>query len=330
VTPELKHLWALGLLALPLALAVLAWRWRRHRPGLVVATAAALKHGHRSLRSRLSGLPLALRLLALGLLALAIARPRLGERFEDVITEGVDVVFALDVSGSMRAEDLRPKNRLHVAKEVIGRFVDGREHDRLGLVAFAGKAFTQCPLTLDYGLLKQVLAGIGFDTVDEDGTAIGLGLTTALNRLRGTPAQSKVVVLVTDGINNRGAIDPFTAAEAARALGVKVYTVGVGTRGRAPIPVQTDLGVQYVYQQLPLDEEALKRIATSTGGYYFRATDTTSFEEALRRIGELEKSRIETRVHHRYDELFAPFAGAAALLLAVEGLLGSTWLRRLP
>jgi len=327
---EWKHAWALLLVLIPLGLATLAFVRRRRRPAVVLSATAAFRVVAPSLRVRLRFLPMALRIAALVLFAVAIARPRTGERYEDIITHGVDMMIAMDVSGSMRAEDFRPRNRLHVAKEVVRKFVVTREHDRLGLVVFAGKAFTQCPLTLDYGLLGQFVDAVDFDSVDEDGTAIGMAVATSLNRLRSSNAKSRVVVLVTDGINNRGAIDPLTAAQLAQAIEAKIYTVGVGTRGKVPIPVQGTAGrPKYVYDELPLDEATLERIAEETGGYYFRATDADSFEEALRRIGELETTRIETREYVTYDELFLPLLIGGFGALGLEAILGSTWLRRL-
>lgn len=321
---EWRHPWALALVILPIALGLLARR--RRRPALAVSSVAAFRAVPVSTRVRLAWAPLALRVLALVAMAVAIARPRSGERFSDVITHGVDMVVALDVSGSMQAEDFRPNNRLHVAKDVVQRFIDTREHDRLGLVVFAGTAFTQCPLTIDYGLLKQFVERVSFDAVEVDGTAIGMAIATSVNRLRRSDAKSRVVVLVTDGINNRGSIDPLTAAGLAKALGVRVYTVGVGTDGRVRIPV----GGQYQFLELPLDEKVLRRIAEETGGYYFRATDAQSFEEALSRIGEMEKTAIETNEYVTYDELFAPLLGLALVALILEALLAGVVLRRLP
>jgi len=242
----------------------------------------------------------------------------------------VDIVVALDVSGSMRAEDFRPRNRLTVAKEVFLRFIERREHDRLGMVVFAGTALTQCPLTSDHRILEQLVQSVDFDTVPRDGTAIGMALATSLNRLRESKAKSRVIVLLTDGINNAGPVDPETAAEMAKTLGVKIYSVGVGTRGPVPFPVQTSRGVDYVPQEFPLDEQGLARVAELTGGYYFRATDASSLEEAFRRIDSLEKSELEVRSFSDYAESFSGLALGALVLVGLEVLLGASWLRKLP
>lgn len=269
-----------------------------------------------------------IRTLALVLLVAALARPQSGARTETVSTHGVDIVVALDNSGSMKAEDFQPLNRLAVAKRTVAEFVSGRKSDRIGLVVFAGLSVTRCPLTIDHAMLDQFLEEVSF--ADVDGTAIGMGLATAVNRLRPSSAESKVVVLVTDGRNNRGEIGPETAAEAARTLGVKVYTVGVGSEGLVPIPMDTPLGRRYVSQQLDLDEELLRDIADRTGGQYFRATDPEALRGVFETIDALETTEIETRVRVLYAELFRPFVVPAAGLLLLEGLLFSTRLRRIP
>jgi Ca-activated chloride channel family protein len=264
--------------------------------------------------------------LVLVLLVSAIARPQAGARIENVSTFGVDIVVALDISGSMRAEDFQPKNRLEVARRTVERFVAGRSSDRIGLVVFASLAATRSPLTLDHEMLGQFLAQLDFAPREQDGTAIGLGLATALNRLRESEARSKIVVLVTDGRNNRGQIGPLAAAEAAKALEVKVYTVGVGSRGEVPIP--TPLGRRLV--RIELDEELLQSIADLTGGQYFRATDAEGLQEIFDTIDDLEKTEIERRVRVVYSELFLYFLLPALGLLLLERLLAGTRLRRIP
>jgi Ca-activated chloride channel homolog len=265
------------------------------------------------------------------LLVAALARPQSGAREETVNTEGVDIVVALDISGSMRCEDFRPLNRLGVAKRTVGEFADGRETDRIGLVVFSAVATTRCPLTLDRAMLESFLDDVDFTPQEEDGTAIGLGLATAVNRLRTSPARSKVVVLVTDGRNNRGQIGPEAAAEAARALGVRVYTVGVGTEGEAPYPAYDGpLGKKYVMLREDLDEPLLKRVATTTGGAYFRATDPEALRQVFAKIDALEKTRIESRVRVLYTELFPLALLPAGLLFLGEALLAATRLRRIP
>ena len=268
-----------------------------------------------------------LRALVLALVVLSLARPQAGARIENVSTFGVDIVIALDISGSMRAEDFQPKNRLEVARRTVDQFVAGRPSDRMGLVVFASLAATRSPLTLDHEMLRQFLQQLDFAPPEQDGTAIGLGLATALNRLRDSDARSRVVVLVTDGRNNRGQIGPKAAAEAARALGVKVYTIGVGSDAEVPIPFGT-LGRRLV--RIELDEELLKQIAESTGGRYFRATDAEGLQSVFETIDELEKTEIESKVRVIYSEMFPLVLVPAVMLLLFERLLASTRLRRLP
>ena len=269
--------------------------------------------------------------VALALAVVALARPQSGSRQETVFTEGVDIVVALDVSGSMRCEDFQPQNRLEVARETVGHFVEGRPSDRIGLVAFSAIASTRCPPTTDHAMLRQLLEGVDFAPREDDGTAIGLGLATAVHRLRTSPAKSRVAVLVTDGRNNRGQVGPEDAAEAARALGVRVYTVGVGTEGEAPYPIDGGLfGRRYVMVREDLDEDLLRRIASATGGRYFRARDREGLARVFATIDDLEKVRIESRVRVLYTELFHLALLPAALLLAGEAALAGTRLRRIP
>lgn len=272
------------------------------------------------------------RALVLLLLVVSVARPQSGAQIESVSTHGVDIVLVLDVSGSMRAEDFRPSNRLEVARRTVERFINGRATDRLGLVVFAGLATTRCPLTLDHEMLKQFLSEVDFAAREQDGTALGMGLATGVNRLRESEARSKVVVLVTDGVNNRGQIGPRAAAEAARALEVKVYTIGVGSEGEAPVPVDygPPVGVRYVMQRVELDEELLQEIAEKTDGRYFRATDAEGLEEIFATIDKLEKTEVESRIRVLYSELFPLTLIPAVVLLLLERLLGTTRLRRIP
>jgi Ca-activated chloride channel family protein len=258
------------------------------------------------------------KLAGLALLVVAMARPQRGIEEEEVLTEGVDIIVALDASGSMAAEDFEPKNRLFVAKLVVSQFIEGLRHDRVGLVVFAGKAFTRCPLTLDYGVLLNVLEDVQLGTI-EDGTAIGSALATSLNRLRESKAKSRVIILVTDGVNNRGEIQPLDAARMAKALGVKIYTVGVGSRGTARFPVN-DPTYGKIYMNLPveIDEASLTRMAETTGGIYYRATDRPSLERIFQEIARLEKTRIEVKTYTHYNELFVKWLlPALCLLLAV-------------
>jgi Ca-activated chloride channel family protein len=271
------------------------------------------------------GLPL-LRLAVLLLLVSAAARPQAGSKLETVTSHGVDVVVALDVSGSMRAEDF-PGNRLAEARRAVERFIDGRPSDRIGLVVFATRALTRCPLTLDHPLLQELLRQVDFAPKGLDETALGMGLATAVNRLRKSDARSKVVVLLTDGRNNRGAVAPETAADAARTLGVKVYPIGVGTDGRVPIPGAAG---RVPRLQLDLDEPLLQRIAAATGGRYFRATDAASLGEILAEIDGLERTEVASRVRVLHEELFHRALVPGLLLLGLERLLLATRLKRIP
>jgi Ca-activated chloride channel family protein len=268
--------------------------------------------------------------LAILLVTLALARPQKGLRENELSGRGVDIVLALDVSTSMRAEDFQPDNRLFVAKQVAQVFVQQRPHDRLGLVIFAGTAVTQCPLTLNHAVLLDLLQRVDFGMV-EDGTAIGQGLATALNRLRESRAKSRVVILLTDGDNNRGAIDPLTAADLARALGVRVYTIGVGTSGIAPMPVDDPtFGRRYVMQPVVIDEATLKSIADKTGGKYFRAKDSQALAAIYRQIDQMEKSDLTSAAYSEWRDLGPDLACAAALLFALGFALSLTLWARVP
>lgn len=271
----------------------------------------------------------ALRMLALAALVVAFARPQSGVTGENVVTEGIDIVLALDISSSMLAEDIEP-NRIEAAKQVAADFVRGRRNDRIGLVVFAGEAFTQVPLTLDYDVVATVLGELQVGMI-EDGTAIGMGLATAVKRLRDSDAESKVIVLLTDGRNNRGEIDPLTAAQMAQALGVKVYSIGAGTRGVARVPVDDPMfGRRYASMRVDIDEPTLEQTAAVTGGQYYRATDRASLENIYREIDELETTEIEVQHFTRYGELFHFPLIAGLVLVVLETALGNTVLRKIP
>ena len=275
-----------------------------------------------------------LRLLALLLLAVAIARPQSEKRWDEITTEGIDIMLALDISGSMKAEDFKPKNRVTVAKEVVADFVKGLRNDRVGLVVFAAQSFTQCPLTLDYGVLLNFLNKVDIGLI-EDGTAIGNALATCVDRLKDSAAKSKVIVLLTDGENNAGIIDPLTAAQAAQAFGIRIYTIGVGRPEGTPIVYDDPIwGRQYARDEygnlilVRVDEKSLKEIAAITGGKYFRATDKTALEKIYHEIWRMEKTRFKVKEYQKYRELFPVFLLPALLLLAGEFLLGQTiWLK---
>jgi Ca-activated chloride channel family protein len=259
-----------------------------------------------------------------------MARPQTGRSESTVKSEGIDIMLLLDTSSSMQAQDFKPRNRLHVAKQVVTDFVAKRKADRIGLVVFAAQAITQCPLTLDYPILIELVDSVEFGML-EDGTAIGVALATACNRLKDSETESRIVVLLTDGRNNMGLISPITAAEIAKSLGIKVYTIGVGTRGPVPVPVDDPLfGRRMVPMEMKLDEATLKQIAQLTEGEYFRATDAEELMKIYDTIDELEKTTIETKSFVTYTDRFSFFVAPALALLLVQFLLGELWLREIP
>jgi len=283
-----------------------------------------------SWRTRLaSALPM-LKALGMALLIIALARPQSGYGDSKQSVEGVDIMLALDISGSMKAEDFKPNNRLHVAKEVIRNFIRGRESDRLGLVVFARRSFTQCPLTTDYDLLVSLLDRVDFGMV-EDRTAIGLALANAANRLRESNAKSKIVILLTDGVNNVDDLSPIDAAKAAAALGIKVYTIGAGRPGLVDIPYNDAFGaVRYSRQESEIDEETLGEIANLTGGKFYRAKDETTLQQIYQEISKLEKTKIEVQRFYRYNELFGQFLIFGLSFLLGELIISRTFLGGIP
>ncbi len=327
---EFAHPWVLLLAPALAVLLLLARRLPRGRAALRHPSLALLPAGAGGWRSAAGRILFGLRLAALVLVVLALARPRLAHSTREVEGEGIDIVVALDISGSMRALDFQPQDRLGVAKQVIREFVTQRPSDRIGLVVFASRAFTQCPLTVDRTVLLGFLDEVEVGLI-EDGTAIGLGLATATNRLKQSTARSRTVILLTDGLNNVPTLEPATAADLARALGVRVYTVGVGREGSAPYPVDDPLlGRRMTRIETHIDEALLRRIAATTGGEYFRAEDPEALRAIFAIIDRLETSRYQTTVSTTYRELMA-FCGAPALaLLLLEAVLGATLLRRLP
>ncbi len=273
---------------------------------------------------------LALRAIVLVLIVVGMARPQTGQSESSIKTEGVDIMLVLDTSSSMQAQDFRPKNRLHVAKEVVKDFVSKRTNDRIGLVVFAAEAISQCPLTLDYDVVRDLVDRVDFGML-EDGTAIGVALATACNRLKDTDSKSRVVVLLTDGRNNTGMVSPVTAGQVAKSLGIKVYTVGVGKKGRAPVPVNDPVfGRRMVQMEVQIDEETLLKIAQITDGEYFRATDADELMKIYDRIDELEKTEIETKTFTNYTDKVFLFIFPGLILLVLELLLGESILRRIP
>ncbi len=320
----------IALAAIPL-IVYLRWRYRRvHHLSLLMSDTALHKRHAGSGRARLRYLPLVLRVLVIATLVFALARPQSGTHEREVTSEGVDIVLLIDISTSMKGEDFRPRNRLEEAKVQAAEFVSKRENDRIGLVPFAGQAYTACPLTLDHDLLLEFMSQVRMGVV-EDGTAIGSALATGANRLRESRAESKIMVLLTDGDNNAGSIDPLTAARAAPSLGIKIYTIGVGKDGKVPYP-HTDpiFGKRYQYVETNLDETTLREIAAASGGKYFRAQNAESLAEIYREIDKLERTEISSVERVDYHEASTLFLLPAVLLLLCEFLLNHFVLRRLP
>lgn len=310
------------LFLLLLLIPVIGWyiyELRKADASIQIGNTRILQEQPKSLRVRLLHLPFILRVAAITLLSLALARPQLTNRWSSESTEGIDIMMALDISGTMLAEDLKP-NRLEAAKQVASDFVLARPNDQIGLVVFAGESFTQCPLTIDHAVLVNLFQSVEYGMI-EDGTAIGLGLANAVNRMKDSQTKSKVIILLTDGSNNRGDIDPQTAAEIAKTFGIRVYTVGVGSYGQARVPVQTPIGTQYITMDSEFDETTLQRIAQTTGGQYFRATDNSSLKKIYEQIDQLEKTKLRVREYSKHTENFAPFLYAALLCLLGEILL---------
>jgi Ca-activated chloride channel homolog len=311
--------------------AIIAWyivRQNDRYPDIQVPGFQWLEKASPSIRHYMHHVLFSVRLLVIALIILVVARPQSHNRWEEIMTEGIDIVISLDISSSMLAEDFKP-NRMVAAKNIASEFIAGRNHDRIGLVIFSGESFTQCPLTTDHAVLINLLNDVEIGMI-EDGTAIGMGLATAVNRLRNSESQSRIIILLTDGVNNRGSIDPLTAANIAAEFDIRVYTVGVGSRGPAPFPVTTPRGVQYQNIEADIDEEVLQEIARVTGGRYFRATDEEKLLEIYSDIEKLEQSLIEVRQFNTNREEYRSLALLAGLLLVSEWLLRILWLRNIP
>lgn len=318
-------LW-LATLVVPMVLYYL-WRERKGGASVKISSTRALSTAPRTVRYYVRHLPLVLRCAVVALVAVALARPQSDENVSKTTVDGIDIVLALDVSGTMLAADFQP-SRLAVAKDVAAKFIADRPNDRMGLVVFAGESYTQSPITTDKAALLTLLSKVDFGII-EDGTAIGMGLATSINRLRESDAKSKVVILLTDGVNNTGQVAPLAAADIAAEYGVKVYTVGVGKQGTAPYPVRDMWGrTQYVQQRVEIDEQTLTDIAAKTGGEYFRATDARTLYDIYDRINQLEKSKVETDNYVKHNELFATYLLWALGLLVVEFAVRRLWLNQ--
>lgn len=309
---------------------LIIWRFGKGKKSIAAIRVSTTKglDKSKSWKNAIQQFPFIFRLLALSCIIIALARPQ--TKFDETETEGegIDIVLCIDVSGSMTAQDFTP-NRMEAAKKVAIDFVNNRVSDRIGVVIFAGESFTQCPLTTDYDVLKAQISQIRNGLL-EDGTAIGSGLATSVDRLRNSKAKSKVVILLTDGVNNGGLIDPSTAKEIAKTFHIKVYTIGVGTDGYAPTPVSTPMGIVMQSQKVSIDEALLKDIANETGGKYFRATNNRSLENIYNEIDKMEKSKVEVITYHRYSEKFYPFIFAAMGFLLLELVLRYSLFKKFP
>lgn len=310
---------------------MLAWyifRFRKSGASIRFSSTMGFSSVTKSWKHYLRHAPIVLQMLGISLLVVALARPQSSSSWENVTTEGIDIVISLDISSSMLARDFNP-DRLEAAKDVATKFISGRPNDKIGLVVFAGESFTQCPLTTDHAVLINLFRDIECGMI-EDGTAIGNGLATSVSRLKESDARSRVIILLTDGENNRGEIAPATAAELAKTYGIRVYTVGVGTIGKAPYPVQTPFGTQLRDMDVKIDEETLQRIADITDGQYFRATDNNSLVQIYDEIDKLEKSKIDVKEYSRKQEEYQRFALWGGLILLCGLFLKITLFRNIP
>lgn len=316
------------LLFIPAIVVWYVFRFRKSQPSIRVSSILPFLKISRGNKTWLFHGLFVLRMISMVLIIIALARPQSTSSHNDINVEGIDIVMAMDISGSMLAQDFTP-NRIEAAKEVGIDFIKGRPDDRIGLVVFSGESFTQCPLTTDHNVLINLYRELHSGMID-DGTALGDGLATAVNRLKESKTVSKVIILLTDGVNNMGSVDPVSAAEIAKLYGVRVYTIGVGTQGYAPIPVQTPFGTQIQNMEVQIDEPLLERIAQMTGGKYFRAINRAALVEIYKEIDRMEKSKIDVTEFRKKSEEFMPWAFTGMLLLILELLLRYTVFRRLP
>jgi Ca-activated chloride channel family protein len=316
------------LLVIPLLVVWYFYRKKRYTADLQVSSTEGFAMVGRNLKFYAYHGLYVLRLLAVILLIIALARPQTSLSRQDISVEGIDLILALDVSGSMLAMDFKP-DRLEAAKDLAIEFIDGRPNDRIGLVIFSGETFTQCPLTTDHAVLKNLFRDIRSGMID-DGTALGDGLATAVNRLRGSKAVSKVIILLTDGVNNMGSLDPRSAAEIAKLYGIRIYTIGVGTMGQAPYPVQTPFGMQTQMMEVKIDEALLMEVAKGTDGKYFRATNNEKLRSIYQEIDKMEKSKIDVTEFRKKKEEFFPLVLLAFIFIGLEMLLRYMYLKNIP
>ena len=306
---------------------------KKNEPTLQVSTTRMYMQAPKSWKIYLLHAPFILRIIAIVMIILVLARPQTTDNWQNTEVEGIDIMLAVDVSTSMLAEDLKP-NRLEAAKEVASEFINGRPNDNIGLTIFAAESFTQCPLTIDHGVLLNLFQGIKGDIAQkgliEDGTAIGMGIANAVTRLKDSKAKSKVIILLTDGSNNRGDISPLTAAEIAKKFGIRVYTIGVGTNGTAPYPMPTYGGIQYVNVPVEIDEKTLTEISGTTNGNYFRATSNDKLKEVYQEIDKLEKTKLNVKEFSKREEEYEMFGWIAFICILLELLLRHTVLKKIP
>lgn len=323
-----EHPWMLlGLLLVPLLAAWWIWRYRKQEAALQHSNITLFDGVKKSLRARLRWLPYALRVVAVGAMVIALARPQSQLSRQEMTVEGIDIVMAMDLSGSMLAEDFKP-NRLEAAKNVAADFIEGRKTDRMGLVVFAGEAFTQVPLTIDHQVLLKQLGNLKSGTM-RDGTAIGDGLATAINRIKDSEAKSKVIILLTDGVNNQGSMDPLSAAEIAAMYNIRLYTIGVGSLGKAPYPFRDQFGrVHYQNIDVEIDEPLMRQMSQATSdGRYFRATNKKALKEIFDQIDEMEKSKIDVTQYAQTKDEYAFWLWLAFIALIAEALLKWVWFK---
>ena len=327
-----KEYLLLLLLLIPYIIWYLLYR-KKSEPTMQMSDTFAYRYAPKSLRQRLVWLPALLRMVTFVLIVLVLARPQTHDSWGKRTSEGIDIMLAMDVSTSMLAQDLKP-NRIEAAKAVAAEFISGRPDDNIGLSIFAGEAFTQCPMTTDHTSLLNLLQNVRTDIAErgliEDGTAIGMGLANAVSRLKESKTKSKVVILLTDGSNNMGDISPLTAAQIAKSLGIRVYTIAVGSKTVAPYPMQVGGTVQYVNVRVDVDTKTLSEIAATADGHFYRATSTAELKTIYQDIDKLEKTKMEVKKFSKHYEAYQPFAIAAVLCLLLEILLRITWFRRIP